>query len=214
MFALSWGLPGTKQFEAGLDRGVLYPTPSTAVVWNGLTSVSDESDAAVESYFLDGVNYLNRRTPTNFKGTLKAITYPDEFQQFDGLDQYDSGIYVAHQPVPGTFGLSYRTGLGDDVNGVSGGYKLHVLYNLTATLDTRTYNSIGSTATPQEFSWNLFGVPASVMNMRPSCHFIINSTEVNPGTMALVENALYGTDTTNAYLPDAQTLVQMQQMAS
>lgn len=215
MTRITWGQPGTRQFEAGVDRGVLYLPDNSGVAWNGLTGVAiDPGDSGFEEYYLDGIKYLVRRLPTDFGGSISALTYPDEFQQFDGLGRFDFGIYVGDQSVINTFGLCYRTGLGDDLTGLSRGYRLHVLYNLTAKPETRSFSTLGSTTEAEAFTWTISGVPSQVPGMRPSVHYVIDSTEVNAGIMALYENTLYGTDTVDPVLPDATTLVQMQQMAS
>lgn len=210
MSALVWDKSGTRKFEAGVDRGVLFLYDGSAVAWNGLTACSeDPADINVEEYYLDGLKYLNRRTPNDYSGTLKALTYPDEFLPFDGLQAADDGIFVTGQSVRNTFGLSYRTRVGNDQSGADLGYKLHVLYNLTAKPDSRTYSTMAATSTAEEFSWTLSGVPVAVPGMRPAVHFIIDSTKVFNGAMLIFENALYGTATAPGKLPDAPVLVKM-----
>lgn len=210
MTAVLWDQVGSRRFEGGCDRGVLYLQDDTVVPWNGLTSVSDDStDTTIEEYFLDGVKYLNRRIVGDYAGTLKALTYPDEFIEYDGILEYDQGIFVTGQPVGKTFGLSYRTKIGNDTSGNDYGYKLHILYNLTAKPDTRTYATETSSVSAQEFSWTLAGVVVPVLGFRPMVHLIIDSTKVIDGAMGVFEGMLYGTDISDPFLPQAADLVGM-----
>lgn len=211
MTKIQWDQAGTRTFETGCDRGVLYLSDGSAVPWNGLTSVTDDlSDVSIEEFYLDGVKYLNRRIIGDYAGTLKAITYPDEFEQFDGVKYLDTGIGVTEQPVNDTFGLTYRTRLGNDLEGVDYGYKIHLLYNLTAKPDSRTFDTMGSSVTPQEFGWTISGIPIVIPGMRPSVHLIINSPLIDDLSMQRIEDYLYGTDDNVPALPDADTLLTFQ----
>lgn len=207
MTRVQWDSLGARTFQAGCDRGVLYLPDGSIVPWSGLTSVTeDSSDVTVDEYFLDGVKYLNRYVPGDYAGTLKALTYPDEFAQFDGAVEYEEGIFATGQPVNQTFGLSYRTLLGNDSGGTGFGYRIHLLYNLTAKADTKTFNSLGATTTPEEFSWALSGIPITIPGLRPTVHIFLDSTRVIPGGMAFLEDYLYGNDDGNGQLPDPITL--------
>jgi len=208
MTAVLWDQIGSRRFEGGCDRGVLYLPDGTAVPWNGLTAVTDDTtDTTIEEYFLDGVKYLNRRIVGDYSGTLKAVTYPDEFLEFDGFQEYGQGIFVTGQPVGKTFGLVYRTKVGNDTSGNDYGYKLHLLYNLTAKPDTRTYSTESSSISAEEFSWTLAGVPVTVLGYRPMVHLIIDSTKVIDGAMVIFEDMVYGSDTTDPFLPQPSDLM-------
>lgn len=205
MTKLTWDAIGTRRYENGVDRGVLYLPDGSAVPWNGLVSVTDTSDATVEEHFLDGVKYLNRRTPEDYSGTLKAVTYPDEFLPFEGIQSVETGLYATAQPVNQTFGLSYRTGMANDEG--SAGYKIHLLYNLTAKPDVKTYSTIGSSASADEFSWTLSGIPIKLPNMRPTVHVIIDSNKTGLEDLRYLEDYLYGTETSDGRLADTTLLV-------
>jgi hypothetical protein len=211
MTRLIWDAAGTHRFEQGVDRGVLYLPNGTVVPWNGLTGVDeDTSDTIIEEYYLDGVKYLVRRDAGDFSGTLKAITYPDEFLPFDGNGEFNPGIFAADQPVMGTFGLSYRTKMGNDSN-VEASYKIHVLYNQTAKISGKSFSTASKAVTPAEFAWSITGVPMAVVGYRPTCHVVIDSSRLRAGVLTVLENALYGSSSTAAYLPDPATLVALQQ---
>lgn len=210
MTRLLWDQVGERRYEAGCDRGVLYLPEGSPVVWNGLTSVEEDlGDVTVDSYYLDGVKYLDSRNLGDYSGTLKALTYPDEFLQFDGFQEFEEGLFATSQPVKETFGLSYRTKVGDDVSGLDLGYKLHVLYNLTAQPDNRSFSTLNASATSEEFSWKLTGIPIAIPGMRPAVHIVVDSTKVGAGSMENIENYLYGTESAPGSLPDAATLVEL-----
>lgn len=211
MTKLLWDQVGDRRFEAGCDRGVLYLPDGNAVPWNGLTSVTDDmTDMAVEKFFLDGIKYLDRRAFGDYAGTLTALTYPREFEQFEGTSEVVSGVYGTGQPVNETFGLSYRTRVGNDEEGIDYGYRVHLLYNLTAKPDNKVYPTLNASATAQEFSWTLAGTPILIPGLRPSVHLIVDSTRVANGYMPAFEDIIYGSSSTDPSLPDVETLMQFQ----
>lgn len=209
MTKLAWDAAGAKRYETGLDRGVLYPSTGNGVAWNGLQSVDeDQSDTVSNPYYIDGQKYLDKRTVGDFAATMKALTYPDEFLPYDGYVEYASGVFVADQPVNLTFGLSYRTRVGTDLND-SAGYKIHVLYNLTAKPSGKSFATQDTNITPVSLSWDITGFPVSTPGARPTCHFILDSTQLSSGSLTTIENALYGTSSTPPALPLPITILSL-----
>lgn len=203
MSKVAWNKPGERRYETGVDRGVLYLADGSGVPWNGLTSVDEDlSDVATTPYFFDGIKYMDTRYPGDYSGSLKAYTYPDEFLPFDGYAELNNGVLLGHQPVYDRFGLSYRTLIGNDVDGLSKGYKIHILYNLVATPDNRSYPTVSNQPSPEEFSWKLTGVPEAIPGYRPTVHIILDTTKLNPFLIADVERILYGQDQSEVSDPD------------
>lgn len=193
MATLTWDKVGERVFQTGVDRGVLYLQDGTAVPWNGLTGVEDSSNGELKSYYLDGVKFLENLTPRDFVGKLKAYTYPEEFDSCTGITSVVEGFEAYEQP-PKSFSLSYRTKIGNDIDGVDHGYKLHILYNLLAQAESYAYSTFNdSGATPIEFSWNLTGTPPKIDRFRPTVHVTIDSTKTPPDVLEIIENKLYGT---------------------
>ena len=207
MTALTWGAIGLHKFETGLDRGVLYTTSGVGVAWNGLTSVT-EKNAGQETtpLYFDGAKYLDYVGPSEFAGTIKALTYPDEFLIHDGIATSSNNILLDNQ-VRTPFGLSYRTGLGNDLLDLSYGYKIHILYNLTAVPSDVERQSVGDNTEPFEFEWSVTSRPQTVANRRPSAHIVISSKKVTSGVLTAAENILYGTGGTNPRLPTITELL-------
>lgn len=208
MTTLLWDQTGEKMYETGLDRGVLYLANGNGVVWNGLTGVDeDASDVTVTPYYLDGLVYYQDRSASDFSATIKAFTYPDEFLEFDGYQQSAPGLSLGSQPVTSRFGISYRTLIGDDIQGTELGYKIHVVYNLTATPANVTRGTLSKSANPIEFSWKVVGVPEVTPGFRPTTHAVIDSRFVRPSIFEYIEGVLYGTETEAARLPSLAELM-------
>lgn len=213
MTRVQWNSVGKRRYEVGIDRGVLYlPDEGKAVPWNGLTSVDEVSDTTVEPLYFNGVKYFDYVSRGDFKGSLKAFTYPPEFELYDGVrESPGNGIFITGQIPKGTFHLSYRTMIGDDLNGVDGGYKIHVLYNLTAKPSNKTYSTINNSQSAFEFSWELSSVPVSAFNLRPTSHIIFDTSKMHEIAIYELERALYGTATTE---PMVLTVDEFEFMAS
>ena len=200
MTSLVWDETGEKKFQTGVDRGVLYLHDGTVAVWNGLVEVEEESESELKSFWLDGVKYLETLLPGDFTGTLTAFTYPDEFDQVNGLASISAGFSLYNQPAK-SFNLAYRTIIGDDVD-AERGYKIHILYNVIANPDSQTFETYtDSGVQPVEFSWALSGTPSKIPGYRPTVHISIDSTKTPPDLMNILEDILYGTDISEPYLP-------------
>jgi hypothetical protein len=190
---LLWDKIGERLYEDGLDRGVLYLPDDNGVAWNGLTSVEEDmgEDTSDPVYF-DGVKYMDDPSIGDFSATLNAFTYPDEFLEYEGIEAIGGGMFVDGQDS-NLFGLCYRTKVGNDTEGTDLGYKLHLLYNLTAVPDASNYQTISETASPLEFSWKITGVPVSISGYRATCHVILDSRFLRADVLAALEDILYGT---------------------
>lgn len=201
MTRVVWGQQGEKLYEDGLDRGILFPKVGTGVPWNGLISVEEAQDGGeVENYYYDGIKYLDFVANEDFTATLTAFAAPFEFGVCDGTKEIAPGLSVTHQPRA-TFGLSYRTGLGNDVLAEDYGYKLHIVYNCTAAPASRSRRTRGESPEPTELSWTIATVPPVATTFKPTAHFVINSKRTTPAKMAALEDFLYGTSTTAPALP-------------
>jgi len=208
---LEWDKTGERLYEIGVDRGVLYLQDGSAVAWNGLRGVEESYDRETAAFYIDGVKYLQRMTPGDFTGHLRAYTYPEEFDAVLGSAEAAQGMFYHGQP-PKPFHLSYRTRIGNDLDGIEHGYKLHVLYNIMAQADTMTFNTLEENITPAEFGWALTGVPVSREGYRPVVHISIDSTKAHPEIISTVESILYGTSDVNPRLPDVDEITGLMEM--
>ena len=218
MAALTWHDPGTKEFETGVDHGVLYIPDedglyNQAYPWNGLISVNEApSGAEANKQYADNGIYLNLLSAEEFGATVEAYTYPDAFAECDGTAVPAKGVYVGQQ-MRKPFALSYRTKIGNEVAGANAGYKIHIIYNALAKPTSKQYSSINASPEASTFSWELSTTPvefgSSYDDLLPTAIITINSLEADPVKLKAVENALYGFDTALPSLPAPNLLVDM-----
>lgn len=199
MARLKWDEDSKRLYETGVDRGVLYPKGATGdypkgVPWSGLTSVSESpSGAENTALYADNIKYLNLRSAEEFGCTIEAYTYPDEFAECDGTAQLADGVMIGQQPRK-SFGFSYRTRVGNDVEGDSHGYKIHLVYGCTASPSERSYQTVNDSPEAITFSWEVSTTPVNVTGFKPTALLVIDSTKVDAEKLKALEDILYGKD--------------------
>lgn len=214
MTKLVWDQTGQRFYETGVDHGVLYIPDSqgayvNGVAWNGLISVSEApSGAEPNAQYADNIKYLNLFSAEEFGATIEAYTYPDEFAQFDGTAVPTPGVSVGQQ-VRRMFGLSYRTRIGNDVEGDDYGYKIHLVYGAQASPSEKAYNTVNDSPEAITFSWEISTTPVAVPNLKPTSILVVDSTVVNSTTLAAFEQILYGTAGVDPVLPLPSTVISM-----
>lgn len=211
MAELVWDQVGEKTYETGVDHGVLYiPTAgvySDGVAWNGLVSAQETpTGAEPNAQYADNIKYLNLISAEEFGLTIEALTYPVEFEQFDGFASPAAGVLVGQQSR-GVFGLSYRTRVGDDVDGDEAGYKLHLAYGCQATPSERAYNTVNDSPEPITFSWEVSTTPVPVTGLRPTSLIVVDSRTALAADLAALEDLLYGTASTEPSLPTPNEII-------
>lgn len=203
---LVWDKTGERYYETGVKQGVLYPidnkgTYPKGVAWNGLTNVTESpSGAEATALYADDIKYLNLISTEEFGGTIEAYTYPDEFAECDGSASLATGVYIGQQPRK-TFGFSYRTTLGNDVDNNNYGYKLHLVYGALASPSEKAYATINDSPEAITFSWEFSTTPVNVTGFKPTACITIDSTKVDAEKLTALEKILYGYDETEARLP-------------
>jgi len=207
-YALVWDQVGTKQYETGVDHGVLFPWDSTkqtpgygdGVAWSGLTGVT-ESPAGAEpnKIYADNIEYLNLISAEEFGATIEAYSYPDEFAECDGSAQLVAGVTIGQQPRK-MFGFSYCTKIGNDISDEAG-YKIHLIYGAKAAPSERAYATVNDSPEAITFSWELSTTPVAVTGFKPTAHVEIDSTKTDSSKLEAFKAILYGSGTTAARLP-------------
>lgn len=197
MAAITWDETGKRLYETGVDHGVLYlPSPTgvydTGVAWNGLTTVTETpSGAEATALYADNIKYLNLVSVEEFACTIEAFTYPDEFAECDGSAIPEVGVTVGQQPRK-TFGFSYRSRIGNDVENDSYGYRLHLVYGCLAAPSEKAYATINDSPEAITFSWEVNTTPVPVTGHQPTSLLTIDSTKVQPADLTALETLLYG----------------------
>lgn len=203
MAKITWDKTGERLYETGVDHGVLYllqnnGTYDKGVAWNGLTAVTESpSGAEPNPLYADNIKYLNLLSTEEFGATIEAYTYPDEFAQCDGSASLTDGV-MAGQQKRKTFGLCYRTVIGNDIDGNDHGYKLHFIYGALAAPSEKAYNTINDSPEAITFSWEISTTPVEVTGFKPMASVTIDSTKADPTKLAALEVILYGKDPTTS----------------
>jgi hypothetical protein len=212
MAPLTWDQIGDKLYETGVDHGVLYlPDPAgiynKGYAWNGLTTVTESpSGAAATPQYADNIKYLNLVSAEEFGGTIEAFTYPDEFAECDGTSVPEPGVTVGQQSRK-TFGLSYRTKVGNDIDGEDFGYKLHLVYGALAAPSDKAYATINDSPAAISFSWAITTTPVPVTDLKPTSLIVVDSTVVDPAKLKSLEDLLYGVAAIEAALPTPDAVI-------
>ena len=199
MSKLKWDQTGKRLYETGVRNGVLYPlgasgTYPKGVAWNGLTAVTESpSGAEATPLYADDIKYLNLMSTEEFGATIEAYTYPDEFAECDGSAALATGVQIGQQARK-TFGLCYRTALGNDVAGNDYGYKLHIIYGALAAPSEKAYATINDSPEAITFSWEVTTTPVNVTGFKPTASITIDSTKADAAKLASLEEILYGKD--------------------
>lgn len=197
-----WDQVSEKLYETGVDQGVLYLLDvnneySKGVGWNGLIGVDENpSGAEATSLYADNGKYLSLYSAEEFGATIRAYTYPDEFEECDGSKELTAGVYAGQQNRK-TFGFAYRSFVGNDTEGNDYGYKLHLVYGCKASPSAKTRDTINDSPSAIEFSWELTTTPVPVPNSKATATIVIDSTKLDAAgktKLTALEDILFGTD--------------------
>lgn len=206
MSKIVWDATGEKLFETGVDRGVLYLRDeggayNNGVAWNGLTAVNESpSGAEPNNLWADNIKYLALVGAEEFGLSVEAYTYPKEFAECDGSAELTTGVTIGQQSRK-TFGFCYRTLLGNDVDGDSHGYKLHLVYGCLASPSEKGYQTKNDNPEAITFSWDITTTPVNVTGFKPTACLIIDSTKVAAEKLTALEAILYGSDSGSSTAP-------------
>lgn len=208
MAKLVWDKTGERFYETGVKQGVLYVqeggTYPKGVAWNGLTAVTESpSGAEATALYADDIKYLNLMSNEEFGATIEAYTYPDEFAECDGSAALSDGVMIGQQKRK-TFGLCYKTTLGNDTDNNDYGYKLHLIYGCLAAPSEKAYATINDSPEAITFSWEVSTTPVNVADVggksfKPTSQITIDSTKIKDSDKAKLqklEDILFGSDTT------------------
>ena len=206
MTKIKWDDVGARLYETGVNQGVLYPrvangTYPLGVPWNGLISITESpSGAEASPIYADNIKYLNLVSAEEFSATIEAYTYPDEFGACDGTASIAEGVFIGQQSRQ-TFGLAYKTVLGNDTELDQFGYKLHLIYGALAAPSEKAYTTVNDSPEAITFSWEVTTTAVPVTGFKPTASLTIDSTKVTATALSALEDILYGTTINEARLP-------------
>lgn len=214
MSKLVWDKVGTRHYETGVDRGVLFVQKTDGsyekgVAWSGLRSVNENPDGAdATDLYADNIKYGVMRSAENFKATVGAYMAPDEFDACDGCAEMVEGVTIGQQERT-PFALAYRTRVESDTSKGGKDYKLNIIYNATAAPSERSHETVNDSPSAMELSWDVETTPIEVEGFDPTAHITIDSRKVSVAAMKKIEEALYGTDSEESKLLLPNEIVEM-----
>ena len=203
---------GKRFYETGVDRCVLYLQDKTGdyplgVAWNGITEIQQNpSGAESNKQYADNIDYLNLISKETFGGSIASFTQPDEWALCDGSVEPVAGIRMGQQ-TRRSFGLSYRTLIGNDIEGSDYGYKIHLIYNAKATPSERSYSTMNDSPEALNPSWTIDTTPVNVPGYKPTSHIEIDSTKVDADKLAAFEDIILGSETSDPRLPSPAEVI-------
>lgn len=214
MAKIKWDEQGKRFYETGVAKGVLYVYDKDSegvegyqngVAWNGLTAVTESPEGAeANALYADNTKYLNLISREDFKCTIEAYTYPDEFGACNGEVAVADGVSFSQQSRK-TFGFSYQTRIGNDTDGDAKGYKIHLIYGCIAAPSEKSYATVNDSPEAITFSWEISTTPVEVtvdgVEYKPVAHIEIDSTKVDADKLAAFEKTLYGDTSAEPTLP-------------
>lgn len=212
MAILVWDQSGQREFESGVRNVILFPMGSNGyeagVAWNGVTGITENPGGAdVSDLYADDIKYASLRAAETFGCTIEAYTYPDEWNECDGSAEVKDGVFIGQQTRK-AFGLCYRTEIGDDAHpGMDKGYKLHLIYNCTASPSSRGYTTINDNPDAITFSWEATSTPVNCTNHKAVSTIVIDQTKADSTKLQTLLDALYGTANADSQLPDPDTVL-------
>ena len=195
---IKWDQIGQRKYKTGVDHGVLYPQDGGAypkgVAWNGLTNVTETPSGAENNpLYADNIKYLNLKSAEDFGLTIECYTTPDEWESCNGEATAAEGVTIAQQSR-NTFGLCYRTLLGNDTSGQDHGYELHLVYGCSASPSERSFGTVNDSPDAATFSYEISTISVPVEGFKPTSLIVIDSTKANKTKLAALEAILFGTD--------------------
>lgn len=212
MAKLVFDKTGEKTYETGVSNCVLYvrkdaTSYNNGVAWNGLTALNESPSGAESSpVYADNIKYLNLTSAEEFKATLEAYTYPEEFEICDGSAEVATGVTIGQQDRK-QFALCYKTKVGNDVEGTEHGYKLHFIYNCQAAPASKDYQTINGDPEAMTFSWEISTTPVSVAGHKPTATLVVDSRKVDSTKLKKLEDKIYGTEVDEPTMPTVEEVI-------
>lgn len=216
MSKLVWDATGERLYETGISNGVIYPqaaggTYPKGAAWNGLTAVTESpSGAEPTPLYADNIKYLTLMSAEEFGFTIEAYMYPDEFAACNGEGELVPGVKIGQQKR-NQFGLCYKSIIGNDTEGETYGYKLHLVYGALAAPSEVSRTTVNDSPEAATMSWECSTTPVTVANFKPTSHIVIDSTEADAVKLQALLDVLYGSESEEARLPlpdEVTTLMQ------
>lgn len=213
MSRLEWDKKTERFYETGVDRGVLFLISGGVYqkgeAWNGLTAVNENpSGGEPTKLYANNAVYLVRASLEELGITIEAYTYPKSWEKCDGTEEVAPGIMIGQQSRR-HFGLCYRSLIGNDEDENKHGYKLHFIFDGLASPSEKNHETVNDSADIDPFSWEATTASIPVDGYDPCCSMVIDSTKVDAAVLKEIEDAIYGTATTESRMLTPNEIIAM-----
>lgn len=197
-----WDQTGSRLYQTGVDRVVLYPhnddgSSGAGVGWNGVTAIDESPEGGEPNpIYANNKKYLEMISPEEFGLGLTAYTYPDEWEECDGSRSIVPGVTIRQQNRR-SFDLTYRTLVGNDIIGTDYGYILHLVWNGKASPSERSYATVNDSPEAMELSWDITTTKTELAGYQSTACLNIETAkldEAGKAALAQLEDLLYGTE--------------------
>lgn len=214
MARITWDEIGKRFYSTGVDHVTLYVqntdgTYQKGVPFNGVSAI-EESPSGAEStaIYADNIKYLDLTSKEDYGCSITAYDCPDEFGVCDGTATPVKGLKIGQQ-TRRRFGLVYRTNIGNDTEGNDYGYAYHIVYNCKAAVSSKSHNTINDSPEATELSWEITTTDVNIEGYKPSAKLTIYTRELSDEVLKALENELFGSETTDATLPDPKRVIEI-----
>ena len=143
------------QHEYGLSRGIIYPDNGPGLPWPGLVKVTPKLKHNMYPIYDNGKKYDLIGLPESTGIDVTALTLPTYVAEAVGFSMDSSGIMYDEQELQ-MFSLAYRTETENN------GHKLVVQFNIMASLNDASAQTLEEVVTPSEFTITGESVPETV----------------------------------------------------
>lgn len=212
--AIVWDKIGERLYETGVDHVVIYElgedgTYNNGEAWNGVTNITEnKSGAEPTPLYADNIKYLVLKSLEEYGITVECYTYPKLFEKCNGMTELVKGAMLGQQ-TRSSFGLSFRTLVGNDIKHEDYGYKLHLVYGCDASPSEESNSTINDSPEAKTMSFEITTTAVDVgdAQYRPTSCITINSADFgssDASKLKTLEDILYGTSSSSKdapYLP-------------
>lgn len=171
------------QHEYGLSRGMIYPDNGPGLPWPGLVKVTPKLKHNMYPIYDNGKKYDIIGLPEATGIDVTALTLPTYVAEAVGFSMDSSGIMYDEQEL-GMFSLAYRTETENN------GHKLVVQFNIMASLNDASAQTLEETVTPSEFTISGESVPETLGVRKRASRIELSTRNTDRELLAAFDDAL------------------------
>lgn len=205
MARLKFDEVGQRKYTTGVSDTVLFPMDSdgtykNGIAWSGMKNITEKPSGAEQTeVYADNILYLTMTSAEKYALSTSSYYTPEEFDACDGTAEPIKGVKIGQQNRQ-SFGLAYKTNIGNDVLGEGYGYKIKCVYGLKASVTEKNHETINDNPEAAELTHEMTATPVPVDGYKPTAVIEFDSTVLTKEQMKIVEDTIYGTESTEPTL--------------